>query len=384
MNKSATPEEIDLILGPPTVPAIDLANRLPFAPWTSQEIAASADLGWLIGDDEHPTLLANALWCIFGLYKHGKTYYSFEQAFCVAFGIRFNDQPTAHGDICYVIAEGGMKRMYKRFVALYEKYKDDLQEKFPTAEAAFDAGHFNMVSTAVNLVDFNAENGVDKLMEQIDSTKNYLAIYLDTWALMLAASGGSDTDDKTVMPAVSGCKRIQNTFGCTVVIVQHVAYNLASQDRPKGLSDLPAACDGGMKCEKTLKSGEEVFSFISSFQRHSVNGYATHAKLVKYGPNLCLDFLDSEGVVKSKLKPDVRKAFELIGDSEILAATWHALCDEAKLFEPKGSVKDKLAARRNAFSRAKSALVKAGLIAIADDVVRIKATANKAEAEFGH
>ena len=395
MTEQHTPEELDAFMADLfKVTQTDLANRPRFKPYTWDETEASGDLGWLVGDDEHPVLLAMALWCVYGLYKSGKTYYAFEVAFCIAFGLKFNGLPTAHGDIVYLIAEGGVKRMRKRFEALYAKYEDQLKGKFPTAKDAFDAGHFNMVPHAVNLADFNAPGGVDELLSHIDTTKTYLACFLDTWALMLAASGGSDTDDKTVMPAIFGCKRIQATLGCSVAIVAHVGYGQNAQDRPKGLSDLPGALDGGTLAQKEENSGAETFKFTSMIQRHAINGYVSYAGLEKHGPNLALSFKISEDVKKSKLKKDHRTALDLLvqaGNSITLEA-WRVKAIEANLFQPNPDKppQDPTGAWRSAWKACKRKLIDADLIHIEGDVARVKdkaaddAAADFSEPNFGH
>jgi hypothetical protein len=359
----------------PINPTIDLKARPRFRPWSWDEIEATDDLAYLVGDDQRPILLANALWSYYGLLKSGKTYLTFDVAFCIAFGIPFNGLPTAHGDIVYLIAEGGVRRMRKRFEALYEKYKPQLVKKYPTAKDAFNAGHFNMVPHAVNLVDFaSKEDGVDLLLRQIDQDKTYAAVFLDTWAMMLSQSGGHDSDKDTVMPAVQGCKRIQEHLNCTVCIVGHVGYNLTAQERLKGLSDLPAALDGAVLAQKEKVNGTEHFTFTTTTQRHAINGFNMHAVMKAYPPNVALDFKDAAEVKTEKLKQDYKRAFKLLveGGGELSVEAWRKKAELVGLFAKASEAKDPAGAWRSAWARCKKALVDANLIRIEGDVATVR------------
>ena len=174
-----------------------LAPRHKFKEWTYDELAELEDSQWLAGDEERPLLIANGLWLTYGLFKGGKTYFSMELAFCVAFGLEFHGLPVAQGNVAYVIAEGGTKRHLKRLLALCAKYKLDPAE-------ALNSGKFNLITTAVNLAE---AKGVDDLLGQLRHHP-YVAVWLDTWARMLSASGGHDSDPDTVGPAIRGCDRI--------------------------------------------------------------------------------------------------------------------------------------------------------------------------------
>lgn len=350
-----------------------------FKPYTWGEIEAMADAPWCIGSEDQPILIGDGLWCNFGLYKHGKTYLSFAEAFAISFGLPFNGMDVTQGKVAYLIAEGGMSRMRKRFAALYTQHEDEMKKRgFKSAAMAFDSRQFDMIGSAVNLVDFNAKNGmgVDDLVRELGGgNKQYAATFLDTWALMLAAAGGHDSDAETVMPAINGCKRIQKVIGGTVVLVAHVGLSATAQDRPKGLSDLPGAVDGGTLAQKTLgKSGEEIFTFTSAMQRHAANGYSLTARLVKHHPNLALEFMKASDKAISKLTPDQHAAYNLAvecGEGAPVEA-WRAKCAEAGLWPTIEGATDPARAWRNQWAKCKLALQVADLVSVENDTIQIK------------
>jgi AAA domain len=124
--KPITQDELDELLG--TDP-LTLASRRPFQNWTDDDIDALPDLQWLVGDEDHPVLLEGSLWQTIGLLKSAKTFYCLEIAFCVAFGLKFHGLDVKQGKVVYILAEGGIKRNYKRVRALYQKYRDQMQAK---------------------------------------------------------------------------------------------------------------------------------------------------------------------------------------------------------------------------------------------------------------
>jgi RecA-family ATPase len=247
---AATDEELAELLGPDPVAAtssviVDRRDRPRFKPWTYDEYLTLPEIPWLIGDRDRPVLISKGLWVTFGLYKSGKTYWELEKAFSVAFGIEFHGLPVTQGRIAYVCAEGDVKRIFERLLALCAKHELD-------PGAALNDGRFNLITSAVNLTVVKGVDSVEELLKQLSASGDgtYIAVWLDTWAQMLAASGGHDSDADFVMPAVRGCVRIREALGCTVTIVAHVGVSEKAQDRPKGLSDLPGAVDAEPRARK--------------------------------------------------------------------------------------------------------------------------------------
>jgi hypothetical protein len=134
MSKISPEEDLSDLLGPEPEPENNVIklkrrSRRPFQEWTYAEIIAAPATSYLVGDDERPILLEDALWQTMGLLKSGKTFYTLEVAFCVAFGLDFEGCKTKEGNVGYVIAEGGIKRMFERVKALCAKYDVPLRAK---------------------------------------------------------------------------------------------------------------------------------------------------------------------------------------------------------------------------------------------------------------
>jgi hypothetical protein len=107
------PQPASVIQLPPRAERPGKARR-PFQPWTIDDIENMPDLQWLIGNDDSPVLLEGALWQTIGLLKSAKTFYTMEQAFSIAFGLPFHGLPAKQGQVVYILAEGGIKRNFKR------------------------------------------------------------------------------------------------------------------------------------------------------------------------------------------------------------------------------------------------------------------------------
>jgi hypothetical protein len=309
--KRVDPDDFSDLLGPTPPPPMtmdEMRARPPLKPWTYGEYERMPATPWLIGTDNEPVLIARGLWCTFGLYKSGKTYLSLEQAFCIAAGISFNGLPTMQGRVAYVCAEGDAKRIIARVVALCAKYKKDPAD-------ILAPGALNLIMSAVNLIQKEGGTiGVETLIKQLDDgLGDYQAIWLDTWAKMLAAFGGNDTDADSVMPAIAGCDKIRARLGATVVIVAHVGLNEKAQDRPKGLSDMPGAVDGGTKCEKDGEGRSALFTFSARMQRYAADDYAFTARMDgASAETTVLDFLTKREYARATLNPDQVRMLDIL------------------------------------------------------------------------
>jgi AAA domain len=259
-------------------------SRRSLQPWSWDDLEGEPDTSWLVGNDDHPVLIENGLWMIFGRYKTGKTYYAMEQAFCIAFGLDFHGLPVKQKMVAYVIAEGGKKRHQKRFAAIYEKHKEAMRAKgIADARTALNSGLFNLICSAVNLADpvGTLDNHIDNLINELEGLFDEIgAVYLDTWARMLAASGGHASDQELVPLAIASCDKLQNRFGCSIVIVAHVGHAKDAQDRPVGMNELPGALDGATKSEKEGEGAEAWFRYKAVTQRHTEDGFEVVGQLV--------------------------------------------------------------------------------------------------------
>jgi AAA domain len=324
--------ELEDMLGPEPVSTMtmdEMRARPPFKPWRFAEYERIPATPWLIGDDSRPVLIARGLWCTFGLFKSAKTYLSIEQAFCIAAGIEFNGLPTMQGRIAYICAEGDAKRIVARVVALCNKHDKDPGEILsPT--------RFNLIMSPVNLLQPDGPKGVGTLIKQLtDDLGPYQAIWLDTWAKMLAEFGGNDTDADSVMPAIMGCDRIRAKLGCSVVIVAHVGLNEKAKNRPKGLSDLPGAVDGGTLCEKEGEGRSATFTFSARMQRYAADEYSFQAKMEgNSAETTVLRFMNKQEAARAKLNPDQVKMLDILREFDEGASVdqWRDAVIAAKLW----------------------------------------------------
>jgi hypothetical protein len=390
MGKIASTAELAELLGQVSEIKAPPERRHPLKEYTYEELTNAPKKVYLCGDDDRPVLLTDALWQTMGLLKSAKTYFCMELGFCIAFGLEFHGLPTKEGNVAYIIAEGGIGRNFQRVLALCAKYEDELRVKFriPKGDgyiaAAMKSGKFNLIDSPVDLArpDPRKGLGVDVLIDQL-AHKPYVAVFLDTWARMLWASGGHDSDQNTVGPAIQGCDRIRKTLGCTVVMVAHVGVSKDAQGRAKGLSDPAGAIDGATHCSKVGEGLLARYAFRATFQRHAVDGFAIVAQLRPSGPNVTLMSNNVANLVK--LNKRDRLMLDVLGGMEPGAslADWQAAIEAAKIVPGKDGKPPKADAIRKAFKRARERLATADAIEIAGDMVTVKSGPGGEDMIFG-
>src|SRR4051794_29791666 len=390
MNKRISDDDLAELLGPiVTEIKAPSERRHPFKEYTYDELTNAPEKIYLCGDDDHPVLLADALWQTMGLLKSAKTYFCMELGFCIAFGLDFHELPTTEGNVAYVIAEGGIGRNFQRVLALCEKYEDELRAKFrlPKGEyipAAMDSGKFNLIDSAVDLANPDPKKGlgVDVLLDQL-AHRPYVAVFLDTWARMLWASGGHDSDQNTVGPAIQGCDRIRKALRCTVVMVAHVGVSKDAQGRAKGLSDPAGAIDGATHCSKQGEGPLAQYAFRATYQRHAVDGFTILAQLRESGPNVALMSDNVAKLVKLNKRDsqmlDVLRALEA-GSS---MAEWQDAVEAAKLVKGRDGNPAEPDTVRKAFKRSTERLLKADAVDITGDMVTLKSGPGGEDMMFG-
>jgi hypothetical protein len=386
MNKRISDAEMAEFLGLESTPAVP---RHPFKEYTYEELTNAPKKLYLCGDDDRPILLADSLWQTMGRLKSGKTFFSMELGFCIAFGLEFHGLPTKEGNVAYIIAEGGIGRNFQRVLALCAKYEDQLRKKFDIPEgddyiaAAMNSGKFNLIDSPVDLANPDPKKGlgVDVLLDQL-AHRPYVAVFLDTWARMLWASGGHDSDQNTVGPAVQGCDRIRKALGCTVVMVAHVGVAKDAQGRAKGLSDPAGAIDGATHCSKLGDGPLARYAFRATYQRHAVDGFTIVAQLRDSGPNVALMSDNVANLVKLS-KRDSQMLDVLRGmEPGASLSDWQAAVEAAKV--PGRDGKPLTAdALRKAFKRATERLMTADAIDVDGDMVTVKSGPGGDDMIFG-
>jgi hypothetical protein len=390
MGKVASVAEMAELLGPAPIEIKAPAERRhPFKEYTYEELTNAPKKVYLCGDDDRPVLLTDSLWQTMGLLKSGKTFFCLELGFCIAFGLEFHGLQTKEGNVAYVIAEGGIGRNFERVLALCTKYENELRAKFgiPGGDyvaATINSGKFNLIDSPVDLANPDPRKGlgVDVLLDQL-AHKPYVAVFLDTWARMLWASGGHDSDQNTVGPAVQGCDRIRKALGCTVVMVAHIGVSKDAQNRAKGLSDPAGAIDGATHCSKVGDGPQARYAFRATYQRHAVDGFTIYAQLRESAPNVVLMSDNVPNLVKLRKRDS--QMLEVLRGMERGAslADWQAAVEAARIVLGKDGKPLTADALRKAFKRAAERLATADAIEDDGGIVTVKSSAGGDDTIFG-
>lgn len=355
-------------------------NRGPFQNWSDRDISTLPDLQWLIGDDDRPVLLQDALWQTIGKKKSAKTFYTLEQAWCVAFGLPFHGLPTKQGQVVYILAEGGIKRNYRRFQALWAKYEVEMRELgYTSLENARDKSKaFILLDQTIALAALSGDDPFSpkaflKAMAAQGITSPAL-IVIDTLARSLWQSGGHENDHMTVGPSIQQCDYIRKKLGgATLILVAHIGAN--NNDRAKGLTDIAGAVDGGTICkETTLNSG--VFEFKMMDQRHAEGGYTITAELRKPSKNIgnvvaLYSAASMSAAAKlAKLPKSARgwyDALASLGKDQVTVAEWLAAGVARGLVSGKDGAAPSEKTSRRALERAREKLVDMSAISLGVD-----------------
>jgi hypothetical protein len=276
-------EDFDKWLGDNVV-KLPTAKRRPFQNWTDEDIRNQPKLRFLVGDARRPILGEGALWQIYGKKKSAKTLFTMELSFCIAFGLDFYGLPVKQGQVVYLIGEGGIERNYQRFNALWLKYEKQMRAKGYTSldQARAKTGNLILSDQIIALASDKSNDpfGPKAFLDDMALQKVTAPVFIvvDTWARALWASGGHDSAQEMVGPAVQACDVIRRKLGgATLAMLMHVG---AKGTEAKGLTDPVNAIDGAVSCVKTGNGFKDaVFTFTTVSQRHGEEGFVMRAKL---------------------------------------------------------------------------------------------------------
>lgn len=367
-------DDLEDLLGPePVATVIQLprAKRRPFQPWTIDDIENMPELGYLIGDEERPVLMQGGLWQTIGLLKSGKTFFTLEAAFCVAFGLPFHGLPVKQGQVVYILAEGGIKRNFKRVRALFEKHREAMAERgFVNLAEAMNTSQLILIDQTIKLANSQPSEPTspESFIKELKAIAPTPAlIVLDTWARALWESGGHDSDQQSVGPAIQSCEFIRKTMGnAALIMVAHVGASKEAQGRAKGLTDPAGAIDGGTLCKKTGEGESAVYTFKAIYQRHAAEGFTITAQLRKPSEDAASVVLVSgEGMTGAinlaKASDSVRgwlDALVSLGTASASVADWQAAAVARGVVKGEGVQTPKPDSVRKAMRRARDELVK--------------------------
>jgi hypothetical protein len=163
----------------------------------------------------------------------GKSFLALDLALSIASGQPWLGRPVAKGPVVYILAEGAPG--FRKRVIAWERHREVAVDEQP---AYFIAEAVNLLHTA----------DVDQLMQVITALPEPpVLVVVDTLARSMA--GGEENSAKEVGAVIGAVGRIQQTFGCAVLVVHHTGHG--NQDRERGSSALRAAVDTLIVASKT-------------------------------------------------------------------------------------------------------------------------------------
>jgi hypothetical protein len=195
-----------------------------------QEILEQPDPVWLI----EPWLEADSFAVLAGPSDTFKSFLALDWACSVASDKKWLRNPTKHGQVLYVYAEGG-KGIAKRLNAWSVKRK---------AQPA----NFHGIPHAIDL---SGERSVGALINRINAARPKLRptlIVIDT--LNRCFGGGNENDTKDMSAFIRGCDRLRSAFpGSTLLVIHHTGWEAAHE---RGNSSLRGALDTLLRIEQRV------------------------------------------------------------------------------------------------------------------------------------
>ena len=247
---------------------------------------------------------ARGVGAIFGDKHTFKSFIAYYAAHCLASGIDFAGRKTKQTNVIYIAAEGA-GGMAKRKLGYTQ----------PPPKT------FAMVRSAPNL-GRDPGDAPDLIAAVEAAAIKPGAIFIDT---VNAALGGADENGEGMTAFVSNCRALSDRFKSVVVVVHHVGHGTDNKKRMRGRSDLPAACDFQIRCDReegaltakltlaTARNSEDGIVFAARLER-AVVGQDDDGDIVT--TLIVADIASVGGEVKppKESKPKVGKSNELLYD----------------------------------------------------------------------
>ncbi len=234
----------------------DIRNQLKALPqsrWLSiEQLMDMPPLDWLI----EPLMTVGGMVELFAPYGVGKTFVTLDMAMCVAAGLRWHGHEVRSGAVAYMVAEGaqGFTLRVPAWLEAHNLTAADLTGKIHFLPQKEDVP--NPKAVARMIAELQAFPEPPSL------------VVIDTAARAL--EGYDENSPKDMGAFVSGCARIREATGATVLIVHHTGKSGAGD---RGHSSLGAAMDTVMRLSSSdgriqlhcikQKDGAEHFSPIT-------------------------------------------------------------------------------------------------------------------------
>jgi hypothetical protein len=310
-------------------------------------------------------LPAGGLTVVYGPPKCGKTFWLFDILMCVALGIPYRERATQAGKVIYCLFEGQRgfakrKEAYRQFHQL----SDDAEEP-----------PFYLVPVKLELVKDHP-----RLIAAIKAKCNGTppaVIVLDT---LNRSFTGSESSDEAMTAYVAACDAIREAFGCAVIIVHHSGL---AEGRARGHTALLGSADAQIAVKRD--AADNVVALVE-FMKDGEDGEEIVCKLLPFDvavgdktvQSCVIEHVDGPSI-KPEKKPTrgnraIDEAFNEIaarGTIKHFVRLNGPQCEAVKLEDvetefkrryptDKGDEKQKIAARKKAWQRARADALKAG------------------------
>lgn len=339
-----------------------------------RDLGTNQKKDWLV----QSMLGAGELSVLYGPPGCGKSVLAGDLGFHIATNAVWHGKSVLHGSVLYVAAERAMV-VKRRFVALM---REDPQRDVPLAVVG---GVFDLCHPSGDTQKIIA---TCQLAEQ-QSGVTLRMIIIDTVSQVLA--GGDENGPKDMGALMMNVRRILEATGAHVLLVHHSPYD--NPGKPRGHSALLGAADTTIQVGKNINHSAWVVKANDAeegtkvrFFLQSVNIGQDDQGQITTAP-VCIPIYESElggvavpgeqgGIAKKPLPATQEIAFRLLhkavaktgevpppfseipADTRVVSTgTWRTYCDDQGLTDSESSE-----AKRKAFNRARTELLKRGLI----------------------
>jgi hypothetical protein len=310
---------------------------------------------------------AAGLIVVYGPPKCGKTFWLFDLLMSVALGIPYRGRDVQAGKVIYCLFEGQLgfakrKEAYRQ----YHQLSDDTDEP-----------PFYLMPIKLELVK-DHQRLIDAIKAKTNGTPPRV-IVLDT---LNRSFTGSESSDEAMTAYIAACDAIREAFGCAVIIVHHSGL---AEGRARGHTSLLGSCDAQIAVRrdevnnvvatvefmKDGEDGDELVSHLEPFEVEvgdtgrtvkscvvvPVDGPAIRASKKQTRGRQAIDEAFNEIASRGSMKHFVR-----LDGPECEAVRLEDVEQEFKRRYPtdKGDDKQKAAARKKAWQRARAEALKTG------------------------
>jgi hypothetical protein len=167
-----------------------------------------------------------------------KTFLSIDMAVAVASGRAWHGSPVTHGQVLYILGEGGTDLFRRRSVEAARGLGVDLDETVPLYVTESGA-------------DMSTPTKVKQLKPYIDTVQPDL-IVVDTLSRCMP---GDENSQEVMQGFVNAMDWLRKSYYCSILIVHHEGYNKGHE---RGSSVLPGAVDVSIRVQRDKDNEKEI------------------------------------------------------------------------------------------------------------------------------